>query len=48
MPDFWLSCGYRLLARALRALAAVNPDALTPREALDALYRLKGLLKDAS
>ncbi|MDH4389895.1 MAG: DNA mismatch repair protein MutS [Aquabacterium sp.] len=25
------------------ALAAINPDALTPREALDALYRLKGL-----
>ena len=26
------------------ALAALNPDALTPREALDALYRLKALL----
>ncbi len=26
------------------ALAAVDPDALTPREALDALYRLRGLL----
>ncbi len=25
------------------ALAAIDPDALTPREALDALYRLKGL-----
>jgi DNA mismatch repair protein MutS len=25
------------------ALQAVNPDELTPREALDALYRLKGL-----
>lgn len=25
------------------ALAAINPDALTPREALDALYRLKAL-----
>ncbi len=27
-----------------RALAAVNPDALSPREALEALYRLRGLL----
>ena len=31
-------------ADALRAaLAAVNPDEMTPREALDALYRLKGM-----
>ena len=27
------------------ALAAIDPDALTPREALDALYRLKSLHK---
>jgi DNA mismatch repair protein MutS len=27
-----------------RAVADIDPDALTPREALDALYRLKGLL----
>jgi DNA mismatch repair protein MutS len=27
------------------ALAAVDPDALTPKQALEALYRLKGLLK---
>ncbi len=27
------------------ALAALHPDEMTPREALDALYRLKGLLK---
>jgi DNA mismatch repair protein MutS len=26
------------------ALAAINPDQLTPREALDALYRLRALL----
>jgi DNA mismatch repair protein MutS len=26
------------------ALTAVDPDALSPREALDALYRLKALL----
>ncbi len=26
-----------------RAVAALNPDEMTPREALDALYRLKGL-----
>ena len=26
------------------ALAQLNPDQLTPREALDALYQLKGLL----
>ncbi len=32
----------------LAALAAIDPDALTPREALDALYRLKSLhLKNA-
>lgn len=29
---------------ALEALAALDPDALTPREALEALYRLKGLV----
>ena len=29
---------------ALDALAAIEPDALTPRQALEALYRLKGLL----
>ncbi len=34
---------------ALRALQAVDPDALTPREALDTLYRIKALLpKDAA
>jgi DNA mismatch repair protein MutS len=27
------------------ALAAINPDELTPKEALEALYRLKGLDK---
>ena len=26
-----------------QALAAVSPDTLTPREALDLIYRLKGL-----
>jgi DNA mismatch repair protein MutS len=30
---------------ALDHLAAIDPDALTPREALDALYALKGLLR---
>jgi DNA mismatch repair protein MutS len=29
---------------ALNALEALEPDALTPRAALDALYRLKGML----
>ena len=29
---------------ALRALEAVNPDDLTPKQALEALYRLKGLI----
>ena len=29
----------------LEALKDVDPDDLTPRGALDALYRLKGLLK---
>jgi DNA mismatch repair protein MutS len=27
------------------AVAAIDPDELTPREALEALYRLKGLAK---
>ncbi len=31
---------------ALQALQQIEPDTLTPREALDALYRLKALLKD--
>jgi hypothetical protein len=29
-------------------LAAIEPDSLTPREALDALYRLKQLHKEQS
>jgi len=33
---------------ALQALAQLDPDTLTPREALDALYRLKALAKDDS
>ncbi len=32
-------------AAAIESLKAVNPDNLTPREALDALYRLKELLR---
>nr|VFK78575.1 MAG: DNA mismatch repair protein MutS [Candidatus Kentron sp. SD] len=31
---------------ALQALAAIDPDALSPRQALDALYQLKALLSD--
>jgi DNA mismatch repair protein MutS len=31
----------RALAAVLEALAALNPDDLSPREALEALYRLK-------
>jgi len=31
-------------ARLLEALRAADPDALTPREALDLIYRLRGLL----
>ncbi len=31
-------------SRVEAALAGIDPDALTPREALEALYRLKGLL----
>ena len=30
------------------AVAALDPDILTPREALDALYRLKALQRDTS
>jgi DNA mismatch repair protein MutS len=33
-------------SQAERALADLNPDDLTPREALETLYRLKGLLKE--
>jgi DNA mismatch repair protein MutS len=32
--------------KALAALAAIEPDALSPREAQDALYRLKSLLAE--
>ena len=32
-------------ARVLRELELIDPDALTPREALDALYRLKDLAR---
>ena len=32
--------------RLREELSALNPDEMTPREALDALYRLKGLLLD--
>jgi DNA mismatch repair protein MutS len=35
-------------AAAMQALAQLDPDTLTPREALDALYRLKALAKDDS
>ncbi|MGL6109476.1 MAG: MutS-related protein, partial [Rubrivivax sp.] len=31
-----------------QALAAIEPDSLTPREALDALYKLKSLQKEPS
>jgi DNA mismatch repair protein MutS len=31
-------------SRAEEALAALDPDGMSPREALDALYRLKGLV----
>jgi DNA mismatch repair protein MutS len=35
-------------SRVEAALAAIDPDALSPREALQALYRLKGLLTDGA
>jgi DNA mismatch repair protein MutS len=31
---------------AEKALGAVNPDELSPREALETLYRLRGLLRN--
>ena len=37
---------HRLTARHADALARIDPDALAPREALDALYALKRLLAD--
>jgi DNA mismatch repair protein MutS len=30
---------------ALEALGKIDPDAMTPREALEAIYRLKALVK---
>jgi DNA mismatch repair protein MutS len=33
-------------ARALTALDALDPDQLSPREALDALYKLKTLARE--
>ncbi len=35
-------------SRVESALAGIDPDALTPREALDALYRLKSLQKESA
>ncbi len=35
--------GHALARELMGALDAINPDALTPREAMDALYRLKAL-----
>jgi DNA mismatch repair protein MutS len=35
-------------ARLIEALRAINPDALTPREALDLLYRLRALIPEKS
>ncbi|MEX2165880.1 MAG: DNA mismatch repair protein MutS, partial [Methyloceanibacter sp.] len=35
-------------SRVEEALAALSPDAMTPKEALEALYRLKALLADQS
>ena len=34
-------------AALLDAVAELDPDSLTPRDALDALYRLRALAKDA-
>ena len=31
-------------APALEALSAIDPDELTPKQALEALYRLRGML----
>ena len=49
----WVSLGLAWAAQTLAqgpsavemALAAINPDALSPREAMDALYQLKAMLK---
>ena len=35
-------------SRVEAALAQIDPDQLAPRDALDALYRLKTLLKDST
>ena len=36
-PRAWLAAGLA------EALAALHPDEMTPKEALEAIYRLKGL-----
>jgi DNA mismatch repair protein MutS len=32
----------------LAAMSTINPDEMTPREALEALYRLKGLVANTT
>jgi DNA mismatch repair protein MutS len=36
------------MSRLEKAMDNIDPDALTPREALDALYRLKKLLASST
>ena len=43
-PQLPLFAPAREAAPVVEALQAIEPDALSPREALDALYRLKGML----
>lgn len=40
------SSGIRKKSEAEKALAALEPDSLSPKEALEELYRLKGLIKN--
>jgi len=40
--NWWRAACERDLARAGSALVALNPDEMSPREAMEALYRLKG------
>ena len=43
-PSMWLAAPAAEPSAVESALAAINPDALSPREALEALYKLRGLL----
>ena len=46
LPLFAATAPDPIAAKVREAVAALDPDQLTPRAALDALYHLRALLKD--